>query len=199
MTNLKSFPERVTFSRCAVQASLELAERPVVSSKFGPYSAVLLHLITREYPAIPVIWADTGFDTPETHEFADGLKSRLNLNLKTYTPSTPWHGVIPEYGTNEHERFVHQTKLEPFSAAHDELQPDVWFSAIRRSQTNFRSGLNFFNKTAQNLLKVSPLLDWHDDDMAEYISRHELPVIDNFQDPTKPEPHLECGLHPEFS
>ena len=42
-----------------------------MSSSFGAQSAVLLHLVTRQRPDIPVILVDTGYLFAETYRFVD--------------------------------------------------------------------------------------------------------------------------------
>ena len=61
-----------------------LRPRIVLSSSFGAQAAVLLHLVTREWPEIPVVVIDTGYLFPETYRFADELTARLRLNVKVY-------------------------------------------------------------------------------------------------------------------
>src|SRR5688572_15355514 len=59
----------------------------VLTTSFGIQSAVMLHLVTRIAPNIPVIFIDTGYLFPETYRFADELTKKLGLNLKTYVPA----------------------------------------------------------------------------------------------------------------
>ncbi|MFM7384752.1 MAG: phosphoadenosine phosphosulfate reductase family protein, partial [Microcystaceae cyanobacterium] len=62
----------------------------VMSTSFGIQAAVMLHLVTRINPTIPVVWIDTGYLPPETYRFADELTQRLQLNLKVYqSPLSP--------------------------------------------------------------------------------------------------------------
>lgn len=70
--------ERVTW------ALEHLPKAYVLSSSFGIQAAVCLHLITRQYPDIPVILTDTGYLFPETYQFIDTLTEQLQLNLKVY-------------------------------------------------------------------------------------------------------------------
>ncbi|MEM9058464.1 MAG: phosphoadenosine phosphosulfate reductase family protein, partial [Pseudomonadota bacterium] len=65
---------------------------PMLSSSFGAQAAVMLHLVTRAQPAIPVVLIDTGYLFPETYRFVDTLTARLQLNLKVYRPelSAAW-------------------------------------------------------------------------------------------------------------
>ncbi|MGL5796310.1 MAG: phosphoadenosine phosphosulfate reductase family protein, partial [Waterburya sp.] len=62
----------------------------VMSTSFGIQAAVMLHLVTRVAPNIPVIWVDTGYLPSETYKFAEQLTQRLELNLKVYqSPMSP--------------------------------------------------------------------------------------------------------------
>ncbi len=57
----------------------------VLSSSFGIQAAVCLHLVTQEYPDIPVILTDTGYLFPETYQFIDKLTEKLNLNVNVFS------------------------------------------------------------------------------------------------------------------
>ena len=48
-----------------------LPRRHVLASSFGAQSAVMLHLVTRIEPDIPVVLIDTGYLFPETYRFID--------------------------------------------------------------------------------------------------------------------------------
>ena len=56
----------------------------VMSTSFGIQAAVMLHLVTKVVPNLPVIWVDTGYLPLETYKFAETLTARLELNLKVY-------------------------------------------------------------------------------------------------------------------
>jgi len=179
----------------AVDLGLQRAQKPILTTKFGPQSAVLLHLVSQVRPDIPVIWVDTGFNTNATLASAELITSKLDLNLKTYRPLSSWEGPVPDTFDPAREKFSEQVKLEPFRRALEEHEPDVWVTALRREQTEFRDGLSLFQKAKGEILKVCPLLDWRDEDMEAYLALHQLPSEDDYHDPTKAEPHLECGLH----
>ena len=44
-------------------------------------------------------------------------------------------------------------------------------------------------------LKVSPLLNWNDQQMMEYCKQNDLPVEWDYFDPAKADEKRECGLH----
>jgi phosphoadenosine phosphosulfate reductase len=181
-----------------IRVALALGRRPIVSSKFGPQSAVLLHLLKQEEPGIPVVWVDTGFNTRATQDYSQELSGRLALNLKIYRPQPVWSGFPPQLEDPLHALFTRQVKLEPFTRALAELQPDIWFSGIRRQQTEYRSRQKAFGMTGEGVLKVAPLLNWKTADMEDYLTQHRLPVATDYYDPTKGSMRRECGLHLRF-
>ena len=89
-----------TANQRAAWALENLAGNHAMSSSFGAQSAVLLHLMTRLRPDLPVLLIDTGHLFPETYRFIDELQERLRLNLKVFTPnlSSAWsqarHGAL---------------------------------------------------------------------------------------------------------
>ena len=66
--------------------ALERAANPVLSTNFRPGAAAFIHLVTRARPGIPVIWVDTGYNTPATYRHVEALVARWKLNLHCYTP-----------------------------------------------------------------------------------------------------------------
>ncbi len=182
----------------AIDLGLQRARQPIVTTKFGPQSAVLLHLVTQITPTVPVIWVDTGHNTKATYDFAAAIVESLNLNLHVYYPKVAWTAAIPGREDPKQAGFVDQVKLEPFNRALLEHDPDVWITALRREQTEMRDRMSLFQTSRQNMLKVCPLLDWRDVDIDAYLALHRLPGGHDFLDPTKAEPHLECGLHLRF-
>ena len=60
--------------------------KAIVTTSFGPFSAVMLHLATRVKADIPVIWVDTGYNTLETYTYAEKLIQDMNLNIQIFIP-----------------------------------------------------------------------------------------------------------------
>lgn len=177
--------------------------RALVSTNFRPYEAVLLHLCTRVQPDLPVLWVDHGFNRPATYRHAEELKRLLALNLKPYLPrmtAAHWDAVQGPLPTTDDEAALKQfsavMKLEPFQRGMRELAPKVWITALRRVQNPGRAGLEILTADANfGTLKVSPLLDWTDEDMERYLQEHHLPNEWDYFDPAKADDQRECGLH----
>lgn len=179
--------------------------RPLVTTNFGPYSAVLLHMCTQVRPDLPVLWVDSGYNTRQTYLYAERLIEMLDLDIHVYNPlqSAARRDAlmgIPEVDDPRHETFTEQVKLEPFRRAFADLQPDLWLTALRREQTEFRQGLETVTQDQPGgVLKVSPLLDWRETDMKAYLLAHGLPNENRYFDPTKVLGNRECGLHNRFT
>ena len=184
-----------------VQWAVEQNRKLIVTTKFGPHSAALLHLVTQQKPDTPVLWADHGYNTKSTYLFAEKLIKQLSLNMKVYTPEVTsarrdalMEGV-PDIGDELHEEFTRQVKLEPFSRAFDELQPELWLTGIRKDQTEFRQSLDIVTLTKRGIVKVAPLFNWTEIDLEGYLYENDLPTEVDYFDPTKVLSDRECGLH----
>ncbi|MCE8018304.1 phosphoadenosine phosphosulfate reductase family protein [Halomonas sp. MCCC 1A17488] len=184
-----------------IRWALAQGRKPIITTNFRPFEAVLLHMVTRHLPSIPVVWMDHGYNTEATYRFADALVERLDLNLITYLPKrTRAHreaveGPMPGIDDPRHEAFTREVKLEPFERALREMAPDVWFTALRAEDTPERSRMQPVSKNADGLLKVSPVLHWSAKQMYQYLQQHDLPNEFDYFDPTKVEEKRECGLH----
>ena len=152
----------------------------VLSTSFGAQSAVLLHMVSRQWPEIPVVLLDTQYLFPETYKFADELTERLGLNLRVYgSPvSREWqearYGKLWEQGADGIHRFNAMNKTEPMARALKELNAEAWITGLRRSQSSTRAGLQTLALQA-GLVKVHPIYDWSNKDVHQYLTQNDLP------------------------
>ena len=183
-----------------IEWALSKAKTPILTTNFGPYSASLVHAVTRLRNDIKLIWCDTGYNTRNTYRFAHELIQSLSLNLHIYTPKSTagFRDVtmgIPQVDTLEHKLFTDEVKLEPFRRALKEHQPDLWFTNLRADQSEFRSNLDILHVDKTGILKVSPFFYYSEFDMELYLQRFSLPNEKKYFDPTKVLAKRECGLH----
>ena len=180
--------------------AIDNANKPVVTTNFRPYEVAILAAVTDVKRDIPVIWCDTGYNTPNTYNHAEELAKGLNLNIKLYVPrQTSAHRDtvmgIPQIDDPRHSEFTEQVKLEPFRRAMAEHKPDVWFTNLRKGQTAHRDTLNILSLSKDGVLKVSPFFHWPDTQLDLYIEHRGLSNEHNYFDPTKVLENRECGLH----
>ena len=183
-----------------IEWTINRSDRVLVTTSFGRYSAVMLHMATEVKPDIPVAWVDSGYNTRETYLHAERLISEFNLNIHIFTPkmtAARWQAIasgIPEVDHKLHKEFTYRVKLEPFERVIETLQPQYWLTAIRKDETAYRETLDIVSDGPQGIIKVAPFLNWKEIDMEAYLYEHNLPQGQNYYDPTKGKEDRECGL-----
>lgn len=152
----------------------------ILSSSFGAQAAVMLHLVTRRKPDMPVVVIDTGYLFPETYRFIETLRERLDLNLHVAHParSAAWleavHGKLWEQGARGLEHYNRLRKVEPMQHALEELGAATWFAGLRRNQSASRADTPFATRR-NGRWKIHPIADWTDRDVGLYLKQHDLP------------------------
>ena len=152
----------------------------VLSSSFGIQSAVMLHMLTQIDANIPVIITDTGYLFPETYQFIEQLTERLKLNLQVYSAkeSAAWQQAKfgEEWAADNAslKAYNQRNKVEPLERGLSELNAGTWFSGVRRQQSSHREGLSVVG-TLRGRFKVHPIIDWHNKDVHQYLTKHGLP------------------------
>jgi phosphoadenosine phosphosulfate reductase len=198
-----------------------LPEQPVLTSSFGIQSALMLHLVSSIKPDIAVVLTDTGYLFPETYQFIDQLKQRLQLNLKVYRAhlSPAWQEARfgrlweTEAGIQQYNQM---NKVEPLQRALRELNAGTWFSGLRRSQSSTRADKDII-EISRGTVKVQPVIEWSNKDVFYYLKQHDLPYhplweqgyvsVGDVHSTSKLEPGMseedtrfngfgrECGIH----
>ena len=182
--------------------SIGLKRRTILTTNFGPHESAIIFATQKLAKDIPIVWVDSGYNTLDTYKMAHQLKSDWKLNLHIYTPriSAAYRngvlGGIPLLENEEkHQEFTEEVKLEPFSRALKEHRPEVWLTALRREQTPHRESLDIVVTEQNGILKVSPFFFWKENEVVDYINENNLPINNDYFDPTKVLGKRECGLH----
>ena len=153
----------------------------VMSTSFGIQAAVMLHLVTRVVPNIPVIWVDTGYLPPATYRFAEQLITDLNLNIQVYqSPISPARmeaiqgRLWQQNDVEAFNRYDQMRKVEPMQRALRELGAKAWFAGLRAEQTDHRKTLSVIDLQGFTY-KLLPILNWTTEDVHGYLESHDLP------------------------
>ncbi len=153
------------------------------ANSLGSESMVLTDLISEAAPQIEMFTIDTGRLFPETYDLIARLQSRYGRDvLRIYYPEAArvedWVG---ENGINGFRDGLEQRrtccavrKIEPFRRAVSGRK--AWVTGIRRGQSASRSLAAPIEWDAQyGLHKISPLLDWTESEIWDYIRKKRLP------------------------
>ena len=153
-----------------------LGDVAIVSS-FGAESAILLHLISRIDPSVPVLFLETGKHFPETVAYRDLLIDQLGLkDVRSITPDAATIAKKDETGLRwsyDPDGCCEIRKVIPLANA---LAPfDAQFTGRKGFQSSTRTGLPRF-EVEDGRLKVNPLASWSKDDLDAYVAEHALPA-----------------------
>jgi phosphoadenosine phosphosulfate reductase len=152
------------------------------ASSLGPESIVLTDLIWGTVPQIEIFSIDTGRLFPETHELIERLQVRYGRTLRMYHPdAAALESWVGENGINGFRDSMEQRhgccavrKVQPFRRA--VAGRGAWVTGIRRGQSASRALSSAVEwDSIYGLYKVSPLLDWSEKDVWDYIHNKGLP------------------------
>ena len=163
-------------------AALELTKRELdssgaacVTSSFQAECVVLVHLLRRYRPDIPVLFLDTVHHFDETVRYRDEIAAAWGLNLVIVRAADPSPGLWRE----STQACCGRHKVEPLFAALSDYS--VWFTGLRREQSPSRAGLEevepFAIGEGAALRKVSPLARWTTADVRGYADAHGIPLL----------------------
>jgi phosphoadenosine phosphosulfate reductase len=152
------------------------------ANSLGAESMVLTDLIWGSVPEIEMFSIDTGRLYPETYDLIERVQKRYGRTLRVYYPEASdvedWvgkHGINGfREGLNQRHGCCSVRKVEPFRRA--VAGHGAWVTGIRRGQSAGRAmAAPVAWDAAYGLHKISPLLDWSEDEVWEYIRKKRLP------------------------
>lgn len=144
-------------------------------SSFGADSAVLLHMIARVDPALPVLFLETGKHFGETLQYRDALVADFGLrDLRVVAPRPELLAVRDPDGTlhqRDTDACCDVRKVEPMARA---VAPfEAWFTGRKRHQAATRAGLPVFEAVGERI-RINPMAKWTTADLAAYMREHRL-------------------------
>ena len=193
-----------------------------LTCSFQAEDMIVLDLVRKQIPAIPVLFLETGYHFAQTYEYRDSMAKEWSLNLVNVIPQNTVKRQESEFGIlyqTDPARCCQLRKVDPLLQA---LEPyDLWFTGLRREQSPTRKNLKKIEEhwlpTGKKLLKVSLLADWTWGQVWEHTAKHNLSYLPQYdqgylsigcepctaipEDRTNPRSgrwggkKLECGIH----
>lgn len=197
---------------------------PCITCSFQAEDMIVVDLLRRRLPRIPVLFLDTGYHFSETYAYRDRMTKVWELNLQNLAAKQSVADQEAQFGIlnqTDPGRCCQLRKVEPLFSALENY--DVWFTGLRREQSPTRKNLKVVEHhqlpSGKMLLKVSPLAAWTWDQVWKYMGEHaidHLPLYDFGYPSIGCEPctaipaagadarsgrwggrKLECGIHTE--
>jgi phosphoadenosine phosphosulfate reductase len=163
-----------------VERSLELireafilyGEGLVVANSLGKDSCVVWDLAKRVSPAIRGFIVTTRFKPPETKAF-----------MKEFVAAYPETRIfenkveIPDglYRTDP-DRCCDLLKVEPTRRAIEEMGVVCWVTGLRCTEGRTRTEFQEIEERDEGLIKLNPILIWHEREIWQYLAQRRLPV-----------------------
>lgn len=156
--------------------------RLVYSNSLGAEAVVLTDIIWSHLPGIDVFTIDTGRLYEETYQLMEQLQRRYQRRLRVVYPDAEAlerlaaaQGVNGFYASVDARLLCCRVrKLEPFRRGIAGYP--AWVTGVRREQSAERAaGASVVWDTACGLYKISPLLDWSETEVWQYIRARRLP------------------------
>jgi phosphoadenosine phosphosulfate reductase len=154
----------------------------VYANSLGLEAMVLTDIIWTQVPGIEIFSVDTGRLHEETYSLLDRVQRRYGKRIRLYYPQAEHvesfvsnHGINGFYaGVEERLGCCHIRKVEPFRRAI--AGHKAWVTGVRREQSAVRAqGDSIEWDQGNGLYRVSPLLEWSQAEVREYVQTLKLP------------------------
>ncbi len=168
--------------RALLGQALQRHGRLVYSNSLGAEAMVLSDIIWTHLPAIEVFSIDTGRLHEETYELLERLQRRYQRRLRVvYPDAAALERLVADQGVNGFYQSLEARleccrvrKVEPFRRAIAGFP--AWITGVRREQSAGRASGAVVEWDAEHgLYKISPLLDWSEAEVWQYIRARHLP------------------------
>lgn len=174
--------QTVAAARDLLRAAVREHGRVVYSNSLGAEAMVLTDLIATHVPEIDMFSIDTGRLPEETHVLLARLEARYGRRIRIVHPEaaslealTAAQGANGFYGSLDARlACCRARKIEPFRRAVAGYA--AWITGVRREQSSTRAEGSPVEWDAEHgLHKISPLLDWTEEQVWHYIRARQLP------------------------
>ncbi len=153
-----------------------------LTSSFQTEDMVVLHLLRRHLPDVPVIFLETGYHFAALIEYRDRMAGEWGLNIVNAMPRTTLAEHEGQFGLLhivDPAQCCAIRKVEPLMRS---LEPYTWwFTGLRREQSPTRAGLQKVEDhrlpTGKLMKKVSVLADWDWARVEAYAREHAIPRL----------------------
>ena len=182
----KGLRERAEDSISQLRRAVAEFKNVCYANSLGSESMVLTDLIWGSVPEIDpkieIFSIDTGRLYPETYDLIDRMQQRYGRTLTIYYPKAEeLEGWVGKNGINGFRDGLDQRrgccevrKVQPFRRAISGRS--AWITGIRRGQSASRAlAAPVEWDGVYGLHKVSPLLEWSENEIWDYIRRKRLP------------------------
>ncbi|ODT57919.1 MAG: phosphoadenosine phosphosulfate reductase [Phenylobacterium sp. SCN 69-14] len=146
-------------------------------SSFGAESAVLLHMVSRLKPDVPVLFLDTGMLFGQTLDYRKTLAAKLGLtevrDLRPLYNDLAVADPNAKLWQTDTDACCNVRKVLPLDRALADF--DAWITGRKRFHGGDRLSLPVVEQ-ADGQVKFNPLANWGKAELDAYVAEHDLPA-----------------------
>lgn len=160
----------------------QFAGKVTFSTSFSYEDQVITHEIASRQLPVTIFTLDTGRLFPETYSVWNNTREKYNTHVQAYYPD---YRLLEEFisekgpsafyeSVENRKQCCYIRKVEPLKRA---LQGySIWITGLRAEHSPDRKSLVQLEWDESNqLIKYHPLLHWTNDDVKQYINKHNVP------------------------
>lgn len=156
--------------------------RVCITCSFQAEDMVVLQMLRKRSPDVPVLFLDTGYHFKETYSYRDRMAAEWKLNLVNLLPAMTTAEQEKTLGVlyrTDSTRCCQLRKVEPLMAALENF--DLWFTGLRREQSLSRRNLQVLEQhrlpSGRSLFKVNLLAEWIWPQVCEAMAENEIEYL----------------------
>ena len=147
-------------------------DKLVVANSLGKDSMVVWHLAKRVSQSIAGFIVTTRYKPAETVNFMNELVSR-HPELKVFKNDSPQPDALYAY---DPDQCCYNLKVLPTRQAVEEMDVECWVTGLRCTEGRTRTDFEEVEERDKGLVKLNPILIWHEREVWQYIALHKVPV-----------------------
>jgi phosphoadenosine phosphosulfate reductase len=162
----------------------KFGDRFAVITSFQADGVAIMDMAWRIDPKVRVITVDTGRMPEEYYQIVDSFRQRYGMQIEVMMPEArAVEQMVKKNGVNLFYDSVpnrllccNVRKVQPLNRALKGL--DCWATGLRRDQWATRANIKKIELDHDHggIVKISPLADWTEEDVWEYIRENDVPT-----------------------
>ena len=178
----RGFDARVAHAEALLrEAAEDHAGRIVQVNSLGVEGMVLTDMIARLRLPMAVATLDTGALHAQTLAMVPRIHERYGLQVEVFRPRP--EAVLHFVGRHGERAMFDSVDLRRACCALRKVEPmgrllqgrSAWVAGLRREQSQTRRHLPFYALEDDGREKFTPIADWSEADIWEYVKRHQVP------------------------
>lgn len=173
LINKLNYAEKVQRSLDLIaDAYLEHGDNLIVANSLGKDSSVIWHLAKQVNPEIRGFIVTTRYKPKETIKFM-WKELETNIRLLIYGSDAEIPDDLP---LTEPDKCCEALKVGPTRDALKQMKATAWITGIRATEGHTRTDLSEVEERDKGLIKVNPILLWHEREVWQYLALNQVPV-----------------------